>query len=123
MSFNPYLFFVGTCREAMTTYQGIFGGQLDIVTVAGQLGRLTRIRGVGWEHSALFDPLGRAYQQRTTLTGWRDLTSDTTYRADGSVASDTLTIADSGDTVRFTTTPVIAVDSPADNSGLRPKPK
>ena len=34
MSFSPYLFFVGTCREAMNTYQGIFGGQLDIVTAA-----------------------------------------------------------------------------------------
>lgn len=34
MSFNPYLFFVGTCREAMTTYHGIFGGQLDLLTPA-----------------------------------------------------------------------------------------
>lgn len=34
MSFNPYLFFVGTCREAMTAYHGIFGGQLDLVTAA-----------------------------------------------------------------------------------------
>jgi PhnB protein len=34
MSFTPYLFFVGTCREAMGAYQGIFGGQLDIVTAA-----------------------------------------------------------------------------------------
>jgi PhnB protein len=34
MSFSPYLFFVGTCREAMTTYQEIFGGQLDLVTAA-----------------------------------------------------------------------------------------
>ena len=34
MSFTPYLFFVGNCREAMTAYQGIFGGQLDIVTAA-----------------------------------------------------------------------------------------
>jgi PhnB protein len=34
MSFHPYLFFVGSCREAMTAYQGIFGGQLDIVTAA-----------------------------------------------------------------------------------------
>jgi len=34
MSFSPYLFFVGTCREAMNTYQGIFGGQLDLVTAA-----------------------------------------------------------------------------------------
>ena len=34
MSFTPYLFFVGTCREAMNTYQSIFGGQLDLVTAA-----------------------------------------------------------------------------------------
>jgi PhnB protein len=34
MAFAPYLFFVGTCREAMTTYQGIFGGELVIVTAA-----------------------------------------------------------------------------------------
>ena len=34
MSFSPYLFFVGTCREAMTAYQGVFGGQLDLVTAA-----------------------------------------------------------------------------------------
>jgi PhnB protein len=34
MSFHPYLFFVGTCREAMTAYQEVFGGQLDLVTAA-----------------------------------------------------------------------------------------
>ena len=34
MSFTPYLFFVSSCREAMTTYQEILGGQLDIVTAA-----------------------------------------------------------------------------------------
>jgi len=34
MSFTPYLFFVGTCREAMTAYQGMFGGQLDLTTAA-----------------------------------------------------------------------------------------
>jgi PhnB protein len=34
MSFSPYLFFVGTCREAMTAYQSILGGQLDLVTAA-----------------------------------------------------------------------------------------
>lgn len=34
MSFSPYLFFVGTCREAMTAYQGIFGGELEILTAA-----------------------------------------------------------------------------------------
>lgn len=34
MSFTPYLFFVNTCREAMTAYQDVLGGQLDIVTAA-----------------------------------------------------------------------------------------
>ena len=34
MSFSPYLFLVGNCREAMNAYQSIFGGQLDIVTAA-----------------------------------------------------------------------------------------
>ncbi len=34
MSFTPYLFFVCTCREAMNTYQSVFGGQLDLVTAA-----------------------------------------------------------------------------------------
>jgi PhnB protein len=34
MSFNPYLFFSGSCREAMTRYQEIFGGQLDLLTMA-----------------------------------------------------------------------------------------
>ncbi|GAA0637869.1 VOC family protein [Sporichthya brevicatena] len=31
MSFDPYLFFTGTCREAMTRYQEIFGGELSIM--------------------------------------------------------------------------------------------
>lgn len=34
MSFHPYLFFGGNCREAFTRYQEIFGGQLDIMTSA-----------------------------------------------------------------------------------------
>ena len=34
MSFTPYLFFVGTCREAMTAYQDIFGGELVLLTAA-----------------------------------------------------------------------------------------
>lgn len=31
MSFHPYLFFGGTCREAFTRYQEIFGGELQIM--------------------------------------------------------------------------------------------
>jgi len=34
MSFNPYLFFVGNCREAMTAYHEIFGGDLQLITAA-----------------------------------------------------------------------------------------
>mgnify|MGYP001294817961 FL=1 len=30
MSFRPYLFFAGACREAFTRYHEIFGGDLDI---------------------------------------------------------------------------------------------
>lgn len=29
---SPYLFFDGNCREAMTFYQSIFGGKLEIMT-------------------------------------------------------------------------------------------
>ena len=32
--FQPYLFFSGDCREAFTTYHGVFGGDLSIMTTA-----------------------------------------------------------------------------------------
>jgi PhnB protein len=32
MSFDPYIHFQGNCREAMTAYQAIFGGNLQIMT-------------------------------------------------------------------------------------------
>ncbi len=34
MTVNPYLFFSGTCREAFTHYQQVFGGELFIQTMA-----------------------------------------------------------------------------------------
>ncbi len=34
MSLHPYLFFSGTCREAMSRYHEIFGGQLDVMNVS-----------------------------------------------------------------------------------------
>lgn len=34
MSFDPYLFFAGNCREAFTEYQRIFGGELQLITFA-----------------------------------------------------------------------------------------
>ncbi len=34
MSIHPYLFFSGTCREAMSRYHEVLGGQLDVMTVA-----------------------------------------------------------------------------------------
>jgi PhnB protein len=33
MSCHPYLFFGGTCREAMTRYHKLLGGQLEMMTV------------------------------------------------------------------------------------------
>jgi PhnB protein len=34
MSFHPYLFFAGTCRDAFTRYQEIFGGELFLMPMA-----------------------------------------------------------------------------------------
>src|SRR5213596_2472814 len=34
MAFRPYLTFAGTCREAFTRYQEIFGGELVVLTMA-----------------------------------------------------------------------------------------
>jgi len=34
MAFDPYLFFGGNCREAFTRYQEIFGGELQLMTMA-----------------------------------------------------------------------------------------
>lgn len=34
MSIHPYLFFSGTCRQAMTRYQEVLGGRLDVMTIA-----------------------------------------------------------------------------------------
>ncbi len=33
MSCHPYLFFSGTCRQAMTRYHDVLGGRLDVMTV------------------------------------------------------------------------------------------
>jgi PhnB protein len=34
MSFHPYLFFGGNCRQAFTRYQEVFGGELVLLTAA-----------------------------------------------------------------------------------------
>jgi PhnB protein len=34
MSLHPYLFFTDTCREAMTRYQEVLGGELEIMSLA-----------------------------------------------------------------------------------------
>lgn len=34
MAFNPYLFFSGTCREAFTRYQAVFGGELALLPMS-----------------------------------------------------------------------------------------
>jgi RHS repeat-associated protein len=87
-----------------------YDGQLGASTKPGQLGRLTRVRGDGWERSELFDRLGRPYTQQVRLSGWRDVTSDKTYRADGSVTSDTVTITDSTGAVKLSSTQETGLD-------------
>lgn len=96
-------------------YDGLIGSN----PVPGQLGRTSHVGGAGWERTTLFDPGGRAYWQQLKLDGWRDLTNDTTYRADGSVASDTLTIADASCTPLLTVTKETELDNFGRNSGLR----
>jgi len=34
MAFDPYLFFGGNCREAFTRYHEVFGGELQLLTMA-----------------------------------------------------------------------------------------
>lgn len=38
VSLNVYLFFTGTCREAMEFYQSVFGGELSIQTTGEMMG-------------------------------------------------------------------------------------
>ena len=33
MAFHPYLYFGGNCREAFTSYQEIFGGELFVMSM------------------------------------------------------------------------------------------
>lgn len=88
-----------------------YDGQLGSTAIGGQLGRLSRVRGDGWQRSELFDPLGRVFEQRTVLDGWRDVTRDKTYRADGSVASETLTIATTNGAPIFSSTKETTLDA------------
>lgn len=41
---NPYLFFKGTCREAMEFYKGVFGGELHVQTM-GEVPEESRMPG------------------------------------------------------------------------------
>jgi RHS repeat-associated protein len=99
-----------------------YDGQLDSVgppTEPGQLGRLTRVRGDGWQRTQRFDPLGRATQYRYSLDGWRDLTCDKSYRADGSIATDTTTITDATGATRLVTTKQTTLDAAGRVASLR----
>jgi RHS repeat-associated protein len=104
---------MGCCSPA-----GHYDGQLDGTIAPGQLGRTTRVRGGGWERSQLYDALGRVYHERTALTGWREAVHDRTFRADGAVARDALTITDAGGAVRFSSTQETELDSLGRTSAL-----
>src|SRR6185295_14805259 len=79
-----------------------YDGEIDGGHLAGQLGHRTRVRGDGWRRTELFDALGRPTYQQVELTGWRSVTSEKTYRADGSVARDAITVTDAGGAVKLT---------------------
>jgi RHS repeat-associated protein len=102
---------VGTSGDDTQTLSYDYDGHLGDSTIGGQLGRQSRVRGDGWERSELFDPLGRPFEQRVVLTGWRDITSNKTYRPDGSVASDTLVIADADGDVQHSSTKETVLDA------------
>lgn len=104
---------------AISTIAFDYDGQLGTGSAPGQLGRLSHVGGEGWDRRTLFDPAGRPYQQNVRLAGWRDVTNDIIYRADGSVASDTLTIADTAGTVRLGVTKETELDSLGRISELR----
>lgn len=57
MSIHPYLFFSGTCREAMTRYHEILGGELDVMTFAdlpeGEEGPPMEVAGEMVMHAAI----------------------------------------------------------------------
>src|SRR6185295_8849048 len=88
-----------------------YDGEIDGGHLAGQLGHRTRVRGDGWRRTELFDALGRPTYQSVELTGWRSVTSEKTYRADGSVAGDTITISDGGGAVTLSSTRDTTLDS------------
>ena len=89
-------------------YDGSLGNG---ITVPGQLGHLTRVAGDGWTRSELVDSLGRAYWQRFELADWRDVSTETTFRTDGSVAADTLTMKDGDGATLLVTTKESTLDA------------
>ncbi|TNU72855.1 VOC family protein [Miniimonas arenae] len=59
MSFNAYLFFGRTCREAFTFYRDVFGGELDLVTAADMTGVPPGIDPAAIMHASLTTPHGQ----------------------------------------------------------------
>ena len=95
-----------------------YDGQVGGTTAPGQLGRTSRVSGDGWQRTELFDALGRSVHRKTTFAGWREITSDKTYRADGSVASDTITVSDAAGAVVLSFTKETELDALGRIAGL-----
>jgi RHS repeat-associated protein len=72
--------------------------------IPGQRGRLSHVKGDGWERQATYDALGRVTSAEMTLTGWRKLNTQKHYRADGTVASYTLSISNISGASKFSST-------------------
>lgn len=62
MAFHPYLAFAGNCRQAFTRYQEIFGGDLQLLTMAEMPAGAGEVpAGPGADlimHAALASPVG-----------------------------------------------------------------
>jgi PhnB protein len=81
---NPYLAFPGNAREAMTFYENVFGGELNISTF-GQFGAPEGV-----------DPDGVMHAQLDTDSGFTLMASDLPPGAE-STSGDNITVSLSGD--------------------------
>lgn len=59
MSYDPYIHFQGNCRQAMTRYQQIFGGQLQIMDWADAPDAADEMRASGLVMHASLNTAGR----------------------------------------------------------------
>jgi RHS repeat-associated protein len=86
----------GSTHDFWFDYDGV-GADGTSATAPGQKGQLSRVRGDAYERRTLADAGGRPVRRTLRLgtgIGWRQLVTESSYRADGSEATNQLTILD-----------------------------